>query len=146
MLSSPIRFQQRKVKFVLFQMPPSKSLGPDRMTTHFFQKYWHVVGNDATSAVQSFFHSGKLLKGINHSHVTLVPKVKCPMNMTQLRPINLCNVTYKILSKVLANRLCAILPSIISENQGAFVLGRFITDNILIGQEVLHHMKSKQSG
>lgn len=105
-----------------------------------------MVGHDVVDVVRSVFHSRKLLRGINHTHITLVPKVKCPMNMTQLRPISLCNVTYKILSKVLANRLCVILPTIISENQSAFVSGRYIMDNILIGQEVLHHLKNKRKG
>lgn len=109
-------------------MPPSRAPGPDGMTALFFLKYWHVVGNDVTSAVKSFFRSGKLVRGINHTHITMVPKVKCPMNMTQLRP------KPKILSKVLANRLCTVLPTIISESQGAFVAGRYIMDSILIGQ------------
>ncbi|KAH7842785.1 hypothetical protein Vadar_009244 [Vaccinium darrowii] len=74
-----------KVKCALFQMPPTKSPGPDGMTALFFQKYWHVVGED----VRSFFHSEKLLRGINHTHIIMVPKVKCPMNMTLLRPISL---------------------------------------------------------
>lgn len=74
----------------------------------------------------------------------MVPKVKCPMNMTQLRPVSLCNVVYKILSKVLANRPCTVLPTIISESQGALVTGRYIMDNILIGQEVLHRSYEEQ--
>lgn len=66
--------------------------------------------------------------------------------MKDLRPIALCNVMYKILSKVLANRLRVVLPHIISENQSAFVKDRCITDNVLVAFEVIHHMNRKKHG
>ncbi|KAG5561218.1 hypothetical protein RHGRI_004294 [Rhododendron griersonianum] len=135
-----------EVKTALFQMKPSTAPGPDGMTVGFFQKYWDVVGREITDALRSFMFSGKLLKGMNHTHIVLIPKVKCPVNMTQLRPISLCNVAYKILAKVLANRLSKVLPAVVSPNQCAFVPGRVITDNILIGQEIFHHLKNKRGG
>lgn len=91
-------------------------------------------------------HSGKLLKGMNHTHLDLIPEVQCPTNMTQLQPISLCNVAYKILAKVLANRLSCVLLAIISPNQSAFMAGRVIADNILIGQEVFHFIKNQRYG
>ena len=77
---------------------------------------------------------------------TLIPKTKSPERVTEYRPISLCNVLYKLISKVLANRLKKILPNIISESQSVFVLGRLITNNILIAFETLYHMHNKKTG
>ena len=72
----------------------------------------------------------------------LIPKVKSPEKMSDFQPISLCNVIYKIISKVLANMLKQILPNIISSTQNAFVLRRLIIDNILVAYETLHTMHS----
>ena len=91
-------------------MAPSKALGPNGMPPIFYQKYWHVVGQDVTNVVLSYLNSGCLLKSINHTFITLIPKVKNLEKLTEFRPISLCNVIYKLVSKVLANRLKLILP------------------------------------
>jgi len=72
--------------------------------------------------------------------------VEKPQKVTDLRPISLCNVVYKVVSKVLANRLRAILPEIITPNQSAFVSGRLILDNILIAYEITHYLVNKREG
>jgi hypothetical protein len=84
--------------------------------------------------------------GWNDTWVALIPKVKNPQYMKDLRSISLCNVVYKLVSKVLANRLKTILDGIISPNQSAFVPGRLITDNVLLAYEVNHFMQSKRRG
>ncbi|GAA0183409.1 hypothetical protein LIER_30824 [Lithospermum erythrorhizon] len=61
--------------------------------------------------------------------------------MSEIRPISLCNIVAKIVSKVLNNRLRHVFMKIISETQSAFLPGRIISDNILIAHQVLHHMK-----
>lgn len=103
-------FTREEVRRALFQMSPSKAPGPDGMTALFFQKFWHIVGMDVTDSILDFLNNGHMLKGLNYTHIALIPKVKSPEFMTQFRPISLCNVLYKIISKVLVNRMKTILP------------------------------------
>ncbi|KAM6568466.1 hypothetical protein CsatB_016451 [Cannabis sativa] len=135
-----------EVRKALFQMHPDKSPGPDGMTPGFYQRCWSTVGPDTTQMIRNFFSNGELPQGLNDTHVVLIPKVRNPISMSDLRPISLCNVLYKILSKVLANRLKDVLPQLISDNQSAFVAGRLITDNIMISYEIMHYLKRKRRG
>ena len=109
-------FTHEKIKRALFQMHPSKAPGPDGISALFFQKYWHVVGSDVSHAVLDFLNNGRMLGIINFTHLVLIPKVVAPERITQFRPISLCNVIYKIVSKVLVNRMKTILPQVISDS------------------------------
>jgi hypothetical protein len=82
--------------------------------------------------------SSKLGGGTNSAFLALIPKEKGALSFSRFRPISLCNTSYKILTKVIANRLKNILPSIVPENQGGFIKGRHIADNIILVQEALH--------
>ena len=139
-------FIAEEVKVALFQMGPTKAPGPDGMNALFYQKFWHIVGNSIVLAVLDFLNNGNMLPDINHTNIVLIPKVKNPERMSDFRPISLCNVIYKIIFKVLANRLKQVLPQIISPTQSAFVPGRLITDNVLVAYETLHTMHSRKKG
>lgn len=110
-------FNPEKVRELLFQMHPSKSLGPDGMSLLLFQRYWSIMGNDVSNVVISILSSGHILRKISYIYMILILKPKNPWEMDHLRLISLCNVVYKIISKVIANRLKVILPQIISPNQ-----------------------------
>ena len=85
------------------QMGPLKTSGPDGIPAAFYQKYWNTVHTDITNMVKAFFHSGFILKSLNHTFITLSPKIPTPKKISQFRPISLYNVTYKIISKILIN-------------------------------------------
>lgn len=84
-----------------------------------------------------------MLKEVNHTNIVLISKVDNPRKMSQFRLISLCNVVYKIILKVLTNRLKRVLPKVISPNQSAFVAGRQIFDNSLVVHELLHSMRQR---
>lgn len=133
----------REVKAALFNKNPDKSPGPDGMSPGFYKKYWKVVGTYLVQRTQQLFTTDKFDQSITDTNIVLVPKKQDPSYMTKLRPISLCNFTYKVVLKVLANRFKSVLDAIISASQSTFIPGRFISDNIMISHEVMHNMKRK---
>ena len=139
-------FSELEVKEALNQMAPLKASGPDGMPPLFYQHFWSTMQHDVTSAILSWLNSGILPEPINHTLITLIPKIDNPKLVSNFCPISICNVLYKIYSKVLANRLKKFLPSLITEHQSAFAKDRLILDNIMVAFETLHHMKHHNSG
>lgn len=82
----------------------------------------------------------------NYTSIELVPKKKNSTEPTDFRPISLCNILYKLISKVLANRLKGELDDLISPNQSAFVSGRMIFDNTMVAYETIHTMRNQRVG
>ena len=112
----------------------------------FFQHFWPLIGNVVSKTVLDFLNFGIVPLNFNETHIVLNPKIKEPKKVTNYHPISLCNVVYKLASKVIANRLKKILPSIISDTHCAFVHGRLITDNVLVTFETMHHIHKKKKG
>jgi hypothetical protein len=113
MLDAP--FEMSEVKTALFEMFPTKAPCPDGFSTHFFQRNWDLCWEEVTKAVLQVLSGEESPKGINKTFIVLIPKIASPKELGQFRPISLCNVLYKIASKVAANRLKRVLPDIISE-------------------------------
>ena len=140
------QFTKEEVETTLKQIHLTKALGPNGMSVIFFQKYWDVIGTDVTSMVLNVLNCNMSIIEINKTNITLVPKTNSPSKMTEYRPISLSNVAYKLISKVLANRLKAILPHIITENQSAFLSKRLTMDNVLVAFELMHYLEHKKDG
>ena len=136
---------EEEVRQALFMMHPEKAPGPDGMTALFFQHSWHIIKKDLGEMVNNFLVTGNLDLRLNITNICMISKVERPTRMMELRPISLCNVGYKIISKVLCQRLKICLPRLISETQSAFVAGRLISDNILIAQEMFHGLRTNKS-
>jgi hypothetical protein len=131
------------ITVALQQMAPLKAPGPNGYSTSFYHQNWAIIHNEVCSVVLHFFHSGSLDRAINKTHIALIPKKEHPESVSDFRPISLCNVLYKLISKVLANRLKLVLLDIISCTQSAFIPGRLITYNILAAFETLHTVQTR---
>lgn len=118
--------------------------GPDGLNGIFYQHHWDILQEDIFNSVQDFFLSGAMRPELNRTSISSIPKTLNPERLDQFRPISLCNFIYKIISKILANRLKPILPDLISIEQFTFVSGRQIQDNILVVQEVLHQLRIRK--
>jgi hypothetical protein len=123
-----------------------KSPGPDGFSACFYQNSWPTVKGEVCNAVLEFLNFDVFDKDINATNIALIPKISNPTKVTDFRPISLCNVIYKLIAKVLANRMKKVLPAIISQTQSAFIPGRLITDNILVAFEALHTMDGRMNG
>ncbi|KAL5571536.1 hypothetical protein UlMin_021133 [Ulmus minor] len=132
-----------EIRRVVFNMGNFKAPGPDGMTSLFYKSYWQTVGGDVIALVQDFFRSNRFLPELNYSNIVLIPKTDKPTSMNHYRPISVCNLVYKVIAKLLADRIKPLLQDLICPTQGAFVSSRSIHDNSDIIQEVIHSMKKK---
>ncbi|OMO70992.1 reverse transcriptase [Corchorus capsularis] len=135
-----------EIRDAVFQLGAYKAPGPDGFSGIFYQRCWNVIKKDVCEVVRSFFRSGRMLRELNRTDIVLIPKIKGPTSVSHFRPINLCNFIYKVISKVMVNRMQPFLGELISEQQSAFVAQRMIHDNILIANEAFHHMRLKKRG
>ncbi|CAN0841413.1 Transposon TX1 uncharacterized 149 kDa protein [Linum grandiflorum] len=137
-------FTDEEIREAMFSMNPDKAPGPDGFNPGFYQKFWHLVGSHVTSSCKEWMMKGELPQFVQNTTIVLLPKGDRPQTMKEWRPISLCNVLYRLVAKVLANRLRRVMPALVAEEQAAFVRGRSIVDNILIAFETLHSMKLRR--
>lgn len=144
-LMNPV--SKEEVWGALNSMKPFKAPGPDGFQAVFFKQYWDIVGDDVWKMVKEAFSSGRVDPAISTTLIALIPKVDTPKAFKDFRPISLCNTIYKILTKVLVQRIRPILCKLIGPYQSSFLPGRGTTDNAIVLQEIVHSMrKSKKKG
>nr|XP_027120563.1 uncharacterized protein LOC113737545 [Coffea arabica] len=127
-------------------MDGDSAAGPDGFTRKFFMKAWEVVAHDVYKMVVSFFCGAELSRFITATSIVLLPKVMNPKDFTQFCPISVSNFLNKVISRILVGKLSGVLPRLISPQQSGFVKGRSITDNYLLGQELMSEMGRKCRG
>ncbi|XP_019158195.1 PREDICTED: uncharacterized protein LOC109154910 [Ipomoea nil] len=133
-----------EVKKAVFGMKRMGSPGPDDIQAAFYQDYWDEVGNSITMFVNEALATGKVPISFLESFITLIPKKTNPESAADFRPITLLNVIFKIVSKVLVNRMRPIMINLVGPHQNSFLPGRSTMDNIVLTQEVMHSINQKK--
>lgn len=127
-------------------MDSNKSPGPNGLKLASYKKFKNFCGLDIFAATTSWLENGFFPPQINQTTIVPIPKIPNPTNIKDFRPISLCNVLYKIISKTLANRLHPSLNKCILFEQSAFMEGHSILDNAFIASETIPRMKCKSRG
>ena len=125
---------------VVFGMKKGKALGSNNFPIVFFQEFWEIIKFNLLEVVQESHQNKQILKSLNATFLALIPKIGRANSLDQFRPIALCNVTYKIITKLIAKRIKPFLAILISEEQGGFVGGRQIVDGVVIASKAIHSM------
>ncbi|RVX11718.1 Transposon TX1 uncharacterized 149 kDa protein [Vitis vinifera] len=133
-------FSEAEIYAALMGMNGDKALGLDGFTVAFWQNCWEIVKEDVLDMFKEFYDQNSFIKSLNHTFLVLIPKKGGAEDLGDYRPISLLGGLYKLLAKVLANRLKKIIDKVISPDQNAFIKGRQILDGSLIANEVMHKM------
>ena len=139
-------FTELEVDEAIKRMQPMKSPGPDGFSAGFFQSSWTTIRHEVCKTVLNFLNHGIFDTSLNETDIVLIPKKNSPVSVIDFRPISLCNVLYKIIAKVLANKMKTVLLYIVSYNQSAFIPRRHITRNIIAAFESFYSMVNRLKG
>ncbi|VFQ87964.1 unnamed protein product [Cuscuta campestris] len=137
---------EKEVKDAIWNLDPLSAAGPDGFTGEFYKNCWDIIKEDVVKAVQEFFLGIPTPKSLNECSIIMIPKKDNPITFEDFRPICLSNFIAKVNTKVISQRLRDLLPKLISEEQGGFVKGRQIHDQILIAQEIIQNLDYKTRG
>ena len=132
-----------EIESTLKSFKKDRSPGPDEWPVEFYMHFFDLLGSDLLSAVDLTRVSGIIPSSLNSTFIALIPKKDKPQTFADFRPISLCNLLYKLISKVIMVRVKPFLDSGISQEQYGFLKNRQIVDPIGIVQESLHSIKSK---
>lgn len=116
------------------------SPGLDGFPTGFYHISWQIVRGNVSNYIRDLWHMVADISEVNSIDLCLIPKVESPQTVHQFRPISLCNSIYKVLSKIMLNRLRHYMGMIVTPNQIGFIPKRYIQENIVVAHEVLHSM------
>ncbi|MCH95958.1 RNA-directed DNA polymerase (Reverse transcriptase), partial [Trifolium medium] len=137
---------QQEIKAAVFALNKDSAPGPDGFGAFFYQYFWDIVKEDVVKAVLQFFTTSWILPGFNANIIALIPKTPDAVSIDQYRPIAMANFKFKIISKVIADRLANIMPSLISEEQMGFIHDRNIKDSLCIASEAANLLHNKSYG
>ncbi|GJU31597.1 RNA-directed DNA polymerase, eukaryota [Tanacetum coccineum] len=138
------RISKEEVKRAVWDCGVDKSPGPDGFSFSFYRHFWPVIEKDVFEAVDYFFMYGEIPNGCNSNFIALIPKILDANMVKDFRPISLIGSLYKIIAKILANRLVGVLGDLVNEVQSAFVADRQILDGPFILDEVLQWCRRKK--
>ncbi|CAA7016991.1 unnamed protein product [Microthlaspi erraticum] len=136
---------EMEIKEAVLSIGSDKAPSHDGYTASFYQRFWEEIRSDLCLMVRKFFETRIMEPKVNHTQLCLIPKPAGGDKIADYRPISLCTVSYKVISKLLVSRLQGILGSLILESQAAFVPGRNISHNVLVAHELMHALKAKRN-
>ena len=136
-------FVEKEVREAIFQMKYNKAPDPDGFPAEFYQVFWSIIKDDLIAMFRDFHNEDLRLFSLNFGIVTLIPKLNEVKKIQQYGPICMLNVSFKIFTKVIANRLALVASKVIGLSQSAFLPGRYILEGAIVLHETLHELKKK---